>query len=119
MKKGSDKHLIWLTLLSTLDYSRNADKLWKAGEEAWQNKDKKWTDKEEKFNIKENEHPLVEDKGGFKRQTHKVGGILLTPSLILFDDIYANGRHDAGQHAGRHHRCERVSEHLYPSLLTS
>jgi len=42
MKVGSEDHLRWITLLSALDYSRDADRLWKAGSEACQDKDKKW-----------------------------------------------------------------------------
>ena len=34
----------------------------------------KWSTEEEKFNIEQNEWPMVDDKGGFKRQTHKVDG---------------------------------------------
>ena len=32
-----------------------------------------WTNQEKKRNIEDKEHPLVEDKGGFKRKTHKTG----------------------------------------------
>ncbi|MDD3175645.1 MAG: hypothetical protein PHU51_04160, partial [Candidatus Nanoarchaeia archaeon] len=39
---GCEKHLIWLTLSSTLDYSRDADKLWASTISAFQNKDSGW-----------------------------------------------------------------------------
>lgn len=42
IKRGSEKHLVWITLLSALDYSRNANKLWEAGKEIYADENKRW-----------------------------------------------------------------------------
>jgi len=42
MKKGSNDHVVWITLLSSLDYIRDADVLWGAGKIAAENNATKW-----------------------------------------------------------------------------
>lgn len=42
MKKGSEEHLLFLTLTVSLDYMRDAEKLWKQSRDAWLDPKKRW-----------------------------------------------------------------------------
>jgi len=41
-KIGSDEHLLFITMTVSIDYQRDADKLWKAGRETMGDKETKW-----------------------------------------------------------------------------
>lgn len=42
VKKGSYEHLMFITMVVSIDYMRDADKLWQAGRETMEDKDTKW-----------------------------------------------------------------------------
>ena len=42
VQPGSDEHIMFITMCSTLDYSRNADALWDAGRKTWADESTRW-----------------------------------------------------------------------------
>ena len=42
VQPGSDEHIMFITMCSTLDYNRNADDLWDAGRKTWADESTRW-----------------------------------------------------------------------------
>lgn len=42
MEKGSDEHLLFITLTVSIDYMRDAEKLWDQSRKAWLNQEHRW-----------------------------------------------------------------------------
>ena len=42
IKKGSDEHLMFITLAVSIDYQRNADQLWEAGRKTFEDEQTRW-----------------------------------------------------------------------------
>jgi len=40
--KGSDEHLLWITMTVTINYQRNAKQLWQAGQDTWNDDQTRW-----------------------------------------------------------------------------
>jgi hypothetical protein len=40
--RGSDEHLLWISLTVAIDYQPDAKKLWKAAQDTWDDKETSW-----------------------------------------------------------------------------
>jgi len=79
IKRGSHEHLMFITLIVSIDYQRNADQLWEAGRKTFENEQIRWLFFPEKL-MKKNFDEIVE-----AMKVHKLSKKPKKDAKIWFD----------------------------------